>query len=72
MILFCFTADSLSPLRDPVYTLNRYEDLIEGAMNLYTTVETTECHSIETITKEDIPGIVMTRDTRGKSADTSK
>lgn len=45
----CSIADSLSPLRDPVFERNRYEGLLEGAMNLYT-VETTELHSVETAT----------------------
>lgn len=51
-------------------TRHRYEDLIEGAMNMYT-IETTELYSIETITKEEIPGAIAVRDSsvpRGKSA----
>lgn len=47
--IFDLFADSLSPLRDPAFERNRYEGLLEGAMNLYT-IETTETHSIETAT----------------------
>lgn len=59
-----------SPPKDPAMTRHRYEDLIEGAMNMYT-IETTELYSIETITKEEIPGAIAVRDSsvpRGKSA----
>lgn len=51
---------------DPLCTQHRYEDLVEGAISLYS-IETTEYHTIETITKEEYPEIL--KDMRGKSAD---
>lgn len=51
---------------DPLCTQHRYEDLLEGAISLYS-IETTEYHTIETITKEEYPEIL--KDMRGKSAD---
>ncbi|XP_031631633.1 uncharacterized protein LOC116345954 isoform X2 [Contarinia nasturtii] len=54
--------------RDPLYTQHRYEDLLEGAISLYS-IETTEYHTIETITKEEFPEILIGKDVRGKSAD---
>lgn len=53
---------------DPSCTQHRYEDLLEGAISLYS-IETTEYHTIETITKEGIPEILIGKDMRGKSAD---
>ncbi|XP_055323152.1 uncharacterized protein LOC129578490 isoform X2 [Sitodiplosis mosellana] len=54
--------------RDPTCTQHRYEDLLEGAISLYS-IETTEYHTIETITKEEFPEILIGKDMRGKSAD---
>lgn len=54
--------------RDPKCTQHRYEDLLEGAISLYS-IETTEYHTIETITKEEFPEILIGKDVRGKSAD---
>lgn len=51
-------------MKDTTATLNRYEGLIEGAISLYS-IETTEYHTIETITKEEYPEAHF----RGKSAD---
>lgn len=53
---------------DPSSTQHRYEDLLEGAISLYS-IETTEYHTIETITKEEYPEILIGKDMRGKSAD---
>lgn len=47
---------------------HRYEDLVEGAISLYS-IETTEYHTIETITKEEFPDTLIGKDMRGKSAD---
>lgn len=49
-------------------TQHRYEDLVEGAISLYS-IETTEYHTIETITKEEFPEVLIGKDMRGKSAD---
>lgn len=49
-------------------TQHRYEDLVEGAISLYS-IETTEYHTIETITKEEFPEVLIGKDVRGKSAD---
>lgn len=57
-------ADTMKPMKDTTATLNRYEGLIEGAISLYS-IETTEYHTIETITKEEFPEAHF----RGKSAD---
>lgn len=57
-------ADPMKPMKDTTATLNRYEGLIEGAISLYS-IETTEYHTIETITKEEYPESHF----RGKSAD---
>lgn len=53
---------------DPTCTQHRYEDLVEGAISLYS-IETTEYHTIETITKEEFPEVLIGKDVRGKSAD---
>lgn len=64
-LLNAFT-DSLSPLRDPVYTRNRFEGLLEGAIKMYsvdgrdTTCDGTLFH--------DVPGAIRARDYRGRSA----
>lgn len=65
--LRCSIADSLSPLRDPVFERNRYEGLLEGAMNLYT-VETSELHSVETATDT----VTLREETQRKSIYASK
>lgn len=57
-------ADAMKPMKDTTAILNRYEGLIEGAISLYS-IETTEYHTIETITKEEFPEAHF----RGKSAD---
>lgn len=53
---------------DPACIQHRYEDLLEGAISLYS-IETTEYHTIETITKEEYPEVIIGKETRGKSAD---
>lgn len=58
----------MKPIKDPATTLNRYEGLLEGAISLYS-IETTEYHTIETITKEEFPEAIIKKDFRGKSAD---
>lgn len=65
-------SDSLKPLRDnPVCAQNRYEGLLEGAISLYS-IETTEYHTIETITKEELSDTLLPKEVRGKSADQTK
>lgn len=61
------SAGSLSPLRDPVFERNRYEGLLDGAMNLYK-IETTEVHSVETATDT----ATMREETQRKSIFASK
>lgn len=61
-------AENLKHHRDPMCTQHRYEDLLEGAISLYS-IETTEYHTIETITKEEFPEILIGKDMRGKSAE---
>lgn len=54
-------------MRDPVFERNRYEGLLDGAMNLYT-IETTEMHSVETATDT----ATMSEKTQRKSIYASK
>lgn len=64
-----FIAENLKLHRDPTCTQHRYEDLLEGAISLYS-IETTEYHTtIETITTEEFPEIIIGKDMRNKSAD---
>ncbi|XP_035789588.1 uncharacterized protein LOC118465444 isoform X2 [Anopheles albimanus] len=55
-----------SPLRDPVVTRNRFEGLLEGAIQLYEE----ECPEREEEQKNSIPlpGVIRPSETRGKSA----
>lgn len=52
-----------------MFERNRYEGLLEGAMNLYT-IETTEMHSVETST--DTATATMREETQRKSVYASK
>lgn len=64
--------DSLSPLRDPVYTRNRFEGLLEGAIKLYSGEETVTHHTTTTTQFNEVPGAIRPRDGRGKSAMASR
>lgn len=69
MTLKLFFSENAKLRREPTTcTQHRYEDLLEGAISLYS-IETTEYHTIETITKEEFPEILIGKDMRGKSAD---
>lgn len=66
-LLFHFQfADSLSPLRDPVYTRNRFEGLLEGAIKMYSDDAPDSRHEHPHF--NDVPGAIRPRDCRGKSA----
>lgn len=61
-----------SPLRDPTETRNRFENLLDGAMKLYSSSSYSNCYSLmnENQTNET-PGSVKTnKENRGKSAAT--
>lgn len=70
MTLKLLFSENAKVRKDPTTssTQHRYEDLLEGAISLYS-IETTEYHTIETITKEEFPEILIGKDVRGKSAD---
>lgn len=55
---------------DPASLQSRYEGLLEGAISLYS-IETTEYHTVETITKEEFTD-TLPKELRGKSANEIK
>lgn len=60
-----------SPLRDPTETRHRFEDLLDGAMKLYTSSSYTNCYSLMNENQaNETPGSVKTKENRGKSAAT--
>lgn len=72
---FDLSTNSLSsPMRDPTVTRNRFEGLLEGAMKLYGSSSYSNCHSLMNQQEEDqlghLPGVIKSKDVRGKSAAT--
>jgi hypothetical protein len=72
---FDLSTNSLSsPLRDPQLTRNRFEGLLEGAMKLYGSSSYSNCHSLLNQQDEDqlgqMPGVIKSKEVRGKSAAT--
>ena len=72
---FDLSTNSLSsPLRDPHATRNRFEGLLEGAMKLYGSSSYSNCHSLLNQQDEDqlgqMPGVIKSKEVRGKSAAT--
>lgn len=63
---YFYFVDSLSPLRDPVYTRNRFEGLLEGAIKMYSNDVTDNRHGDTHF--NDMPGAIRPREFRGKSA----
>lgn len=63
-----------SPLRDPSETRHRFEELLDGAMKLYTSSSYTNCYSLmseaQAQANETPPGSVKAKENRGKSAAT--
>lgn len=60
-----------SPLRDPHSTRNRFEGLLEGAMQLYGSSSYSNCQSVLNQKEDDhLPGVIRSREVRGKSAAT--
>lgn len=63
-----------SPFRDPHFTRNRFEGLLEGAMQLYGSSSYSNCHSVINQKDDDqlghLPGVIKSREVRGKSAAT--
>lgn len=66
MLYFWSITDSLSPLRDPVYTRTRFEGLLEGAIRMYSNDLADTQPDAES--SSNVPGVVRVRDNRGKSA----
>lgn len=69
---FDLSTNSLSsPIRDPTVTRNRFEGLLEGAMKLY---GSSSCHSLMNQQDGDqlshLPGVIKSKEVRGKSAAT--
>lgn len=54
-------SDSVESSNDIIFSQNRYEGLLEGAIGLYS-IETTEYHTIKTITKEEVPDCFIESD----------
>jgi hypothetical protein len=72
---FDLSTNSLSsPMRDPHTTRNRFEGLLEGAMKLYGSSSYSNCHSLLNQQDEDqlgqMPGVIKSKEVRGKSAAT--
>lgn len=63
-----------SPLRDPHATRSRFEGLLEGAMKLYGSSSYSNCHSLLNQPEDDqlgqMPGVIKSKEARGKSAAT--
>lgn len=63
-----------SPLRDPHSTSKRFEGLLEGAMKLYGSSSYSNCHTLMHQQEDDqlgqMPGVIKSREARGKSAAT--
>lgn len=69
------SANSLmSPLRDPHKSRSRFEGLVEGAMKLYSSSSYSNCHSLTHQQDDDqlgqMPGVIKSKEARGKSAAT--
>lgn len=72
---FDLSTNSLSsPMRDPHATRNRFEGLLEGAMKLYGSSSYSNCHSLMNQQEDDqlgvLPGVIKSKEARGKSAAT--
>lgn len=65
---------SSSPLHDPHSTRNRFEGLLDGAMQLYGSSSYSNCHSVVNQKEDDqlghLPGVIKSKENRGKSAAT--
>lgn len=72
---FELSTNSLSsPLHDPQVTRNRFEGLLEGAMKLYGSSSYSNCHSLMNQQEDEqlvqMPGVIKSKEARGKSAAT--
>lgn len=64
-----------SPLRDPHASRSRFEGLLDGAMKLYSSSSYSNCHSSMKNQHDDdqlgqLPGVIKSKEARGKSAAT--
>lgn len=66
--IFGILDNSNSPMRDPIQTRNRFEGLLEGAIKLYSN----DSKDSDFNQPNDMPGVIRSKDSRGKSAATTR